>query len=149
METSGYPANTRCRTNVVLTLGQLLRRWANNKMTLVRRLVFAGMTHFIIRLWRQVMIIYPRKVMSRLLQRHTASSGKTTCIYRPLGYKRVYLPLFKVADTPFYIQGDIYLMWSGLIQLVSYVDLTCLYAYDAGPALKQHWFNQCAMFALS
>ena len=24
----------------------------------------------------------------------------------PLGYKRVYLPLCKVADTPFYIQGD-------------------------------------------
>ena len=26
--------------------------------------------------------------------------------YRPLGYERVYLPLCKVADTPFYIQGD-------------------------------------------
>ena len=26
-------------------------------------------------------------------------------IYRPLGYERVYLPLYKVADTPFYIQG--------------------------------------------
>ena len=23
----------------------------------------------------------------------------------PLGYKRVYLPLYEVADTPFYIQG--------------------------------------------
>ena len=28
------------------------------------------------------------------------------CIYRPLGYERVYLPLYKVADTPFHIQGD-------------------------------------------
>ena len=27
-------------------------------------------------------------------------------IYRPLGYVRVYLPLCKVADTPFHIQGD-------------------------------------------
>ena len=27
-------------------------------------------------------------------------------IYRPLGYERVYLPLYKVADTPFHIQGD-------------------------------------------
>ena len=27
------------------------------------------------------------------------------CIYRPLGYERVYLPLF-VADTPFHIQED-------------------------------------------
>ena len=27
-------------------------------------------------------------------------------IYRPLRYERVYLPLGKVADTPFHIQGD-------------------------------------------
>ena len=27
-------------------------------------------------------------------------------IYRPLVYERVYLPLYKVADTPFHIQGD-------------------------------------------
>ena len=27
-------------------------------------------------------------------------------IRRPLGYERVYLPLYKVADTPFHIQGD-------------------------------------------
>ena len=26
--------------------------------------------------------------------------------YHPLGYKRVYLPLYKVADTPFHIQRD-------------------------------------------
>ena len=26
---------------------------------------------------------------------------------RPLGYERVYLPLYKVADTPFHFQGDI------------------------------------------
>ena len=29
-------------------------------------------------------------------------------IYRPLGYERVYLPLCKVADTPFHIQGGRY-----------------------------------------
>ena len=30
-------------------------------------------------------------------------------INRPLGYEKVYLPLYKVADTPFHIQGeDIY-----------------------------------------
>ena len=31
------------------------------------------------------------------------------CIYsirRHFGYERVYLPLYKVADTPFHIQGD-------------------------------------------
>ena len=27
---------------------------------------------------------------------------------RPLGYKKVYLPLYKVADVPFHIQGAIY-----------------------------------------
>ena len=27
-------------------------------------------------------------------------------IYRPLGYERVYLPLHKMADTLFHIQGD-------------------------------------------
>ena len=26
--------------------------------------------------------------------------------HRPPAYERVYLPLFKVADTPFHIQGD-------------------------------------------
>ena len=31
-------------------------------------------------------------------------SNMTT--YRPLGYERVYLPLCRVADTPFHIQGD-------------------------------------------
>ena len=28
-------------------------------------------------------------------------------IIRHLGYERVYLPLGKVADTPFHIQGDV------------------------------------------
>ena len=27
-------------------------------------------------------------------------------IIRPFGYERVYLPLYKVANTPFHIQGD-------------------------------------------
>ena len=27
-------------------------------------------------------------------------------IYRPLVFERVYLPSYKVADTPFHIQGD-------------------------------------------
>ena len=29
-----------------------------------------------------------------------------TVYFRPLGYERVYLPLCKVADAPFHIQGD-------------------------------------------
>ena len=39
--------------------------------------------------------------MSSLLPRPGTQSSK-----RPLGYERVYLPLSKVADTPFHIQGD-------------------------------------------
>ena len=31
----------------------------------------------------------------------------SVAFYRPLGYERVYLPLYKVADTPYYIQGDV------------------------------------------
>ena len=27
-------------------------------------------------------------------------------VIRPLGYEKVYLPLYKVADSPFHIQGD-------------------------------------------
>ena len=27
-------------------------------------------------------------------------------VFRPFGYERVYLPLSKVADTPFHIKGD-------------------------------------------
>ena len=27
-------------------------------------------------------------------------------LFGPVGYERVYLPLYKVADTPFHIQGD-------------------------------------------
>ena len=33
-------------------------------------------------------------------------NGRRPITYRPLGYERVHLPLCKVADTPFHIQGD-------------------------------------------
>ena len=33
-------------------------------------------------------------------------------IYSPLEYERVYLPLCKVADTPFHMQGhELYMKW--------------------------------------
>ena len=38
-----------------------------------------------------------------------AAPGKLSSnkqIYHPIGYEKVYLPLCKVADTPFHIQGD-------------------------------------------
>ena len=38
---------------------------------------------------------------------------KNDLLYRPLGYERVYLPLYKVADTPFHIQGDDIVVISG------------------------------------
>ena len=31
---------------------------------------------------------------------------RVNILFCPLGYKRVYLPLCKVADTPFHIQGN-------------------------------------------
>ena len=34
------------------------------------------------------------------------STNPNTDIYPPLGYERVYLPLYKVTVTPFHIQGD-------------------------------------------
>ena len=44
-------------------------------------------------------------------------SGGYTCVHgslyniipinRALGYERVYLPLYRVTDTPFHIQGDV------------------------------------------
>ena len=33
------------------------------------------------------------------------TKGEGLASYRPFGYERVYLPLCKVADTPFHIQG--------------------------------------------
>ena len=45
---------------------------------------------------------------THMLDRTSFSGSKFTiwCTSRPLGYERVYLPLYKVADTPFHIQGD-------------------------------------------
>ena len=49
----------------------------------------------------------------KIFSRHRINIGwtssdrrKMVVILRPLGYERVYLPLYKVADTPFYIQRD-------------------------------------------
>ena len=46
---------------------------------------------------------YIRKVLVGPLLK----SRDTENNYRPPGYERVYLPLCKVADTPFHIQGDV------------------------------------------
>ena len=35
-----------------------------------------------------------------------AAQRLITQLFRPFGYERVYLPLYKVADTPFHIQGS-------------------------------------------
>ena len=56
-----------------------------------------------------VVIKYPFEVVSREPQMsknvlHVYTIWIKT--YRPLRYERVYLPLNKVADTPFHIQGD-------------------------------------------
>ena len=45
--------------------------------------------------------------------------------YCPLGYERVYLPLCKVADTPFHIQGDdmFYNCFSGIFEAISSIKI--------------------------
>ena len=48
-----------------------------------------------------------------------------SCLYRHLGYERVYLPLGKVADTPFHIQGDDILL-KGCPQLAQYYQCRCI-----------------------
>ena len=40
--------------------------------------------------------------------------GTVIWTYRPLGYEKVYLPLYKVTDTPFHIQGLIWQTWATL-----------------------------------
>ena len=47
-------------------------------------------------------------VASRQTRLRRTCSRWSTSQMRDLGYERVYLPLCKVADTPFHIQGDAY-----------------------------------------
>ena len=49
---------------------------------------------------------------------------------RPLGYERVYVPLYKLAGTPFHIQGDeIFQSTSGEQRLVQYPPITYFQMY--------------------
>ena len=47
-----------------------------------------------------------------MIMKHIIKKSNNIYIYRTLGYERVYLPLGKVADTPFHIQGDEYVCLS-------------------------------------
>ena len=49
-----------------------------------------------------------------------------TMLYRPFGYKKVYLPLCRVADTPFKIQGDE--LWACRNELI--LTITSAYVLD-------------------
>ena len=64
---------------------------------------------------------------------HNYLDGYQVGLYRPIGYERVYLTLYKVADTPFHIQGnDIYgVLWS-LLFLITHVNTPL---YDTGNTL--------------
>ena len=75
---SHYPANTRHWTIVVSMLVHRLRRWPNIDTTVVQCLVLAGYS----------------------------THDAVLFTNRPLRYERVYLPLGKVADTPFHISLD-------------------------------------------
>ena len=95
-----------------MSFDQRLRRWPNIKPTLCQRIVFPGIC---------IAARYASFYLSTLVSRYTyfcfyfltlsASVCSSICpsvIYSPLRYGRVYLPLYKVADTPFHIQGDDY-----------------------------------------
>ena len=45
-------------------------------------------------------------VRKLLITKYTHIRKTGAYMTRPLGYERVYLPLYKVADTPFHIQRD-------------------------------------------
>ena len=111
-------ANTRHWTNVVLMLGQRLRRWPSIKTTLVQRLVFCELangseflfmtafresiptetiTYFIPSLRVPINL---RSAFSRVFPPLPFSCHDCS-IYRHLGIKVSYLPLYKVADMIF------------------------------------------------
>ena len=75
----------------------------------------------------------------RLFIRDVSKSNKITPakvsreeLYRPLGYERVYLPLFKVADTPFHIQGD---------ELYSFLLSSFIWEVFTMYNWVEHWFS--------
>ena len=66
---------------------------------------------------------------------HTAET------YRPLGYERVYLPLCKAADTPFYIQGNdiyIYMFTSMIVRLTTPISIGNMYVASGTSILLNH-----------
>ena len=74
---------------------------------------------------------YLAKIQCLIIIKFSLGVRLVFVIYRPLGYERVYLPLCKVADTPFHIQGgDIYYIStlhppSYLIYLFTHLKVNC------------------------
>ena len=57
-------------------------------------------------IYRQRGILNVKKILPGIMYKIKQLGMQTLMVkYRPLGYERVYLPLCKVADTPFHIQG--------------------------------------------
>ena len=62
-------------------------------MNILTLLLYQDPSNYGVKLEYITVTIYLRRIYLRSIIRH-------------LGYERVYLPLYEVADTPFHIQGD-------------------------------------------
>ena len=91
-------------------MGQHRERWTNIKPTVIQRLLFFLLIHVP---WS---IIWPLffKIFSMSM-----NVAHFILLYRPFVFERVYLPLFKVADTPFHHLRPIYS--SGFNNFYSYL----------------------------
>ena len=50
--------------------------------------------------------------LTRALNVHLSPRAAGACVKRPVEYERLYLSFYKVADTPFHIQGAVYIRFS-------------------------------------
>ena len=71
-----------------------------------------------------------------------------TIMSTPLGYERVYVPLYKVADTPFHIQGADFYLYS-LLHRPTYFTIHVLLEQKAGlPANRTLHFESKKTFSI-
>ena len=73
-------------------------------------------------LWRELML----ESLSAITLSLCIWQVSTTYIFYPFEYKRVYLPLCEVPDTPFHIQGElcIYMILTHLLSDLTHVNKT-------------------------
>ena len=88
------PTLYKCYTDVLCLLGRRMDRDVNH---------FDDFSKWFIVLKK---VLSPVLFIFRPLMNKTPFGKTAVTANRPLGYERVYLPLYKMADTSFHIQGD-------------------------------------------